>query len=67
MNDWRNAVTGFGNLGLAGEDTRANLGMSAINADANVWNALGSGADKVLNPQTSMYDQFKRLRQEGII
>jgi len=67
MNDWRNAVTGFGNLGLAGEDTRANLGMGAINADANVWNALGAGADKVLNPQPSLYDHFKRMRQEGLI
>ncbi len=48
MRDWRDAVTGFGNIGLSGEDTRANLQSKATGADANVLNAIGSGLADVL-------------------
>lgn len=62
LQDWRGAVTGFGNLGLAGEDTRASLGTREAGADANVFNAIGSGiAD--LTTQRTPWEQF--LRQMG--
>jgi hypothetical protein len=52
MRDWRNAVTGFGNMGLAGEDTRASLMSQATGADANTLNALGWGLDRATQPRT---------------
>jgi hypothetical protein len=51
LRDWQNAVTGFGNLGLAGEDTRANLMAQGANADANQFNALGYGLGELTRPR----------------
>src|SRR3990167_253671 len=61
MRDWRDAVTGFGNLGLAGEDTRANLGLSAINADKNVWGGLGAAAGDVFNRPSSLEELMRKI------
>lgn len=61
MRDWRDAVLGFGNLGLAGEDTRANLALNATKADANVFNSLGGAAADVLNPPKSLADLVKEI------
>lgn len=62
LSDWRNAVTGFGNLGLAGEDTRASLLSKATGADANALNALGYGVGQITNPPTSLADILKQLK-----
>jgi len=47
MRDWRNAVTGFGNIGLGGQSIQADLGLRAVDADSNKWNSLGVGAANV--------------------
>lgn len=65
MQDWRNAVLGFGNLGLSGEDTRAQLGLAGANADANVWNSLGYGLGQVTNPQKGFDDFLKGFKGFG--
>jgi hypothetical protein len=59
LSDWRNAVLGFGNLGLAGEDTRANLGVQAAGADANQLNALGYGIGELTNPKPKLTDLLR--------
>jgi hypothetical protein len=61
LQNWQNAVLGFGNLGLAGEDTRAQLGTNAAAADANVLNALGGAAADVMNPPSTLDQLLKRL------
>jgi hypothetical protein len=61
LRDWREAVLGFGNLGLAGEDTRSNLALKATGADANVLNALGGAAADVFNPPKSLADIVKEI------
>ena len=53
LRDWRDAVTGFGNMGLAGADTRASLGAQAANANADVWSNLGGGISDIINPKRS--------------
>jgi len=66
LKDWRNAVTGFGNMGLAGQDTRASLQAQAAQADAGALNALGYGLNSVLNPQPSLTDVVKALNLGGL-
>lgn len=66
LKDWRNAVTGFGNMGLAGQDTRASLQAQAAQADAGSLNALGYGLNSVLNPQPSLTDVVKALNLGGL-
>jgi hypothetical protein len=63
--DWRNAVTGFGNMGLAGEDTRSNLGLAGVNADMGQYNALGGAFADVMNPrprQVTLSDIYRGMR-----
>lgn len=50
LRDWRDAVTGFGNLGLAGEDTRANVAMNSANAANEVYGNLGYGIGALTRP-----------------
>ncbi len=46
--NWMSGVTGFGNLGLAGEDTRAALSTNAVNT-GNIWPNLGDAAKSVFS------------------
>ena len=62
LQDWRNAVTGFGNMGLSGADTRANLGSQAAGATANMWSNLAGGASDILNPRQSLADLLKQYQ-----
>lgn len=59
--NWLNGATTFGNIGLAGQDSRSNLLASAAGADANGLNAIGYGLGQVTQPQTSLSDLLKRL------
>ena len=63
MRDWRDAILGFGNLGLAGEDTRANLDLRATGADANVWGGLGDAAGSVFAPPRSLEQLLKEMQR----
>lgn len=65
LSDWRNAVTGFGNLGLAGEDTRAGLATNAANADSAAYSDLGRGISSILNPPMSLEDILKKYKGSG--
>jgi hypothetical protein len=62
LRDWRDAVTGFGNMGLSGEDARMNIQGQATGADANVLNALGYGLGQVTNPQTTLEQLLRGMR-----
>lgn len=66
LKNWQSAVTGFGNLGLAGEDTRAGLETNAAGADANVWNALGASAGNVINPPSTLEQLLKQMKGLGL-
>ena len=61
MRDWRNAVQGFGNIGLGGENTQANLGLKGIDAQGGIWDAAGIGASKVLNKPRTLADILGEL------
>ena len=62
LRDWRDAVTGFGNMGLSGADTRANLGMAGATADANKWTTLAGGISNVVNPPRSLADLLREYK-----
>ena len=57
--DWRDAITGFGNMGLSGADTRANLGVGAAGAQANMWGNLAGGVSDLINPRKSLADLMR--------
>ena len=50
LQDWRNAWSTAGNLGLGGQDIRAGLGAGAAQADANMLSIGGRGLSDILNP-----------------
>lgn len=51
MRNWLNGVSTLGNLGLSGEDTRAQLMSGAVGADADRLNAIGAGLADVTKPK----------------
>jgi hypothetical protein len=62
LSDWRNAVTGFGNLGLSGEDTRANVATNAATAAGNVYGDIGYGLGAITAPRrNTLGDYLKGL------
>lgn len=60
--DWRNAVTGFGNLGLAGEDSRNSLMAGAAGAENGIYNSLGYGLSQLTNPPTTIEQLLKQMK-----
>jgi hypothetical protein len=62
---WQNAVTGFGNLGLAGQDTRSQLLSNAATADRGVTTALSSGLGSLTSPDNSLDALMKKLQGNG--
>ena len=66
LRNWQNAVSGFGNLGLAGEDTQARLATNAVGADANVWNSLGASAGNIFNPPSTLEQLLKQMKGAGL-
>ena len=66
LRNWQNAVSGFGNLGLAGEDTQARLATNAVGADANVWNSLGASAGNIFSPPSTLEQLLKQMKGAGL-
>ena len=50
LKNWQSAVLGFGNVGLGGTGTAANVTGKSIDSDADQLSALGWGLDQITNP-----------------
>ena len=61
LKNWQNAVLGFATPGLAGVNTAANVSGKSIDADAGVYNAIGSGIANLTNPQPTILDLIKAM------
>lgn len=66
LRNWQNAVTGFGNLGLAGQDSRNALLSDAASADRGVTTALSSGLGSLTTPTNDLQSLLKMLQQTGL-
>lgn len=66
LRDWRNAVSGFGNLGLGGQGLQAQATGNSINADTNVYNAIGAGLGQLTNPQPTLEQLIRQLSGSGV-
>lgn len=62
LRDWRNAVTGMANLGLAGEDIRAQLETGAARSKGDIWSNLAGGVSQLINPRQSLADLLREYR-----
>jgi hypothetical protein len=60
MRDWRDAVTGFGNLGLSGEDSRNQLYAGAAQSQGDQYNALGYGLGELTRPKRASLSDYLR-------
>ena len=60
--NWQNAVTGFGNIGLAGQDSRSQLLSNAATADRGVTASLASGLGSLTQPDNSLEGILRRLQ-----
>jgi hypothetical protein len=60
MRDWRDAVTGFGNLGLSGEDSRNQMYAGAAQSQGDQYNALGYGLGELTRPRRSSLSDVLR-------
>ena len=65
LRDYRNAVLGFGNLGLGGQGIQAQLGGQEINAETGAWNAVGGGIANMTNPQPTLEQLLAQIRRAG--
>jgi len=61
MKNWQNAVTGFGNLGLSGEDSRNAVMSNAAQAGSGVWGGLGDAAASVLTKPKTLSEMLGEL------
>ena len=59
LQDWRNAWSTAGNLGLGGQDIRANLGTGAARSEADIWGNLAGGVSDLINPRKSLADLMR--------
>jgi hypothetical protein len=69
LRDWREAVTGFGNMGLSGADTRARLGVEGAQANADVYSNLAGGISELINPkprQQTLADLWRSFNVQGL-
>lgn len=65
LNTYRNqnaSTGGYGAFSTAAPQTQ----MAGIGADSNIWNALGSSAANVFNPQPTLADLLKQMKSTGI-
>lgn len=65
--NWQNAVTGFGNIGLSGQDSRNQILSQAINADSGALNSLGYGLENIFNPKPQNTQLNNLMRQFGLV
>ena len=66
LKNWQNAVTGFGNIGLAGQDSRNSLLANAAQADSGVYDALGYGLNQLTQPKQSLSDLARAFGITGL-
>ena len=66
LRNWQNAVTGFGNIGLAGQDSRSQLLSNAATADRGVTASLASGLGTLTQPQDDLASMLRRLQMTGL-
>jgi hypothetical protein len=66
MRNWQNAVTGMANLGLSGEDTRAQVATNAANAGGAVYSDIGRGIANLTSPPSSLDQLLRSLRGSGV-
>lgn len=60
----RDRLAGFG--GLTNYNAAApNLEAQAIGQNANMWNAIGAGANDIFNPKPSLSELFKQMKAAG--
>ena len=65
---WQNAVTGFGNIGLAGQDTRSGLLARAAEAGAPTTGAgFGDAMASVFGEKQTLANLLKQLKDSGMI
>ena len=66
LRNWQNAVTGFGNLGLAGQDSRNALLSQAAQSQSGVYDALGYGLNQLTQPKQSLSDLARAFGMTGL-
>lgn len=66
LRNWQNAVTGFGNIGLSGQDSRNQLLSNAATADRGVTASLASGLGTLTQPQDDLASMIRRLKAAGL-
>lgn len=68
LQDWRNATTGFANIGLSGEDTRSQLLAGSAGAESDIYTTLAGGASDIINPRRrSLADLAREMKSVGLI
>ena len=67
LRDWRNAVTGMANLGLGGEDVRAQLGITGTGVREGALTTLAGGVSEILNPKPSLADLLRQIYGRGTV
>ena len=66
LRNWQNAVTGFGNIGLAGQDSRNSLLTNAAQSQSGVYDALGYGLSQLTQPKQSLSDLARAFGITGL-
>lgn len=61
LQNWQSAVTGMANLGLSGEDARANVASNAAGAANDVYANLGAGLGAITRPRRTLADYIGGL------
>ena len=64
--NWQNAVTGFGNIGLAGQDSRNSLLANAAQSQSGMYDALGYGLNQLTQPKQSLSDLARAFGITGL-
>ena len=64
--NWQNAVTGFGNLGLSGSDSRNAMLAGAANANSGKYDAVGYGLENLFNPKQQGTNPYDLMKMFGI-
>jgi hypothetical protein len=57
MQDWRNAWSSAGSLGLGGQGIQADLGAGAAQAKNNMWGGIGGG----LGSLSDLFEQYNLM------